>query len=338
MAFSFSRNERIYLQVESVFGTIPNSTGTATVAGSNCCRHVKAMLKPDVALLKRPDKTGTRTRPPGVAGRKTGSWSMDLSLAGNGTAGVVPDIDPVLQALFGNAATISAGVSATYSLSDAVKSFVLWSFRTPSTVMQRAAAGCVVKEATFKLGQDIASLSMSGTCQWVPDSIVFSGTDTAGKCGLTTFPAEPGSPVTNGNIIAGFTGVATFDGNVLANIRSATVKIATGNDINRDVFGTFYGDAAEGDARDVTVSFDLFDSDAAGTTNLYTKAISKSGINIVLQIGTVAGNIWTLTIKGVQLAVPSMDDGQRRWVASFGDGGATGSTGTALDEVSLVIT
>jgi len=337
MAVSFSRNERIYLQKETTFGVIPNTSGTASVSGSNCCRHIKASLTPEVALLVRPDKTGSRTATAGVAGRKTGKWSLEMSLAANGAPGVVPDCDPLLVALFGAEATVSAGTSVTYNLADAVKSFTLWRFRTPASVMQQVAFGCVVNDATFNLGQDIAQWSTSGECIWVLDSVNFSGTDSTGKGGLTAFPSEPSNPVTNGGIIAGFTGQATFDSNTLANIRTATLKITTGNAIVKDTFGKYYGDSAEGDMRNVALSFSLYDDDASGTTNLYQKAISKTPIDVTLQIGTVTGNKWTFTVKGVQLAVPSLDDGQRRWSATFGDSQASGSSITALDEVSLTI-
>ncbi|MFN3323417.1 MAG: phage tail tube protein [Bryobacteraceae bacterium] len=337
MAVSFSRNERIYLQKEAAFGVIPNTGGTASVSGSNCCRHIKASLMPDVALLVRPDKTGSRTATAGVAGRKTGRWSVEMSLAASGAAGVVPDCDPILAALFGADATVNAGVSVNYALADVIKSFTFWRFRTPAAVMQQVAFGCVVNEATFNLGQDIAQWSASGECIWVPDSVNFASTDTEGKGGLTAFPVEPANPVTNGGIIAGFTGQATFDGNVLANIRTATLKIVTGNAIVKDTFGAYYGTSAEGDLRNVSLSFGVYDDDAAETTNLYQKAISKTPINITLQIGTVTGNKWTFTVNGVQLAVPSLDDGQRRWSATFGDSQASGSSVTALDEVALTI-
>jgi hypothetical protein len=337
MSYAFSRNERIYLQKETAFGTIPNTGGTASVSGSSACRHVKASLTPEVALLVRPDKTGARTATAGVAGRKIGKWSVEMSLAANGAAGVVPDCDPLLVALFGADATINAGVSVSYALADVVKSLCLWRFRTPAAVMQQVAFGAVLNEATFNLGQDIASWSASGECMWVLDSVNFSGTDATGKGGLTAFPSEPASPVTNGGIIAGFTGQATFDGNVLANIRTATLKITTGNSIVKDTFGSYYGTTPEGDMRAVALSFGIYDDDASGTTNLYQKAISKSPINVTLQIGTVTGSKWTFTIKGIQLAVPSLDDGQRRWSASFGDSQASGSSITALDEVALTI-
>ena len=337
--FSYARNERIYLQVESAYGTLPNAGGTASLTGAACCRHTKAVLTPQLALLTRRDKTGTRSAVQGVPGRRAGSWSLSMDLAANGAGGVVPDCDPILQAIFGQAATISSGVSCTYAfpLPDAIKTFDIWSFRTPSTMMQRAAAGCTVREATFELGQDIAALSAQGDAMWVVDTVNFSTLDSVGKAGLTTFPTEPATPVTNGAIIAGFTGVATFDSNVLANIRSATLKIGTGNEVTKDTFGTFYAVGPEGDVRNISLSFNLYDGDDAASQDLQTKAVSKSPINVTLQIGTITGAKWTFTVKNVQLAMPALEDGQRKWACVFGESRAFASSITVVDEVSLVI-
>jgi len=339
MSFSYSRNERLYLQKETTYGQIANTSGTATLAGSNCCRHTKVVLKPNVALLKRRDKTGTRTATQGTPGRKNAmACSVEMDLAANGAPGVVPDCDPILCAIFGVAnGTISAGTSVAYALTDAITSFSAWSFRQPSTMMQRVAAGAIVKSAIFDLGADVAALKADLAAAWILDSVNFATTDTTGKSGLTAFPSEPGTPVTNGGITAGFTGVATFDSNVMANIRSAQLKIDTGNDLTVDTFGTYYPGATEGGERTVSLSFNIYDGDDTASSNLYQKAITKTPINITLQIGSVAGAKWTWTIKNVQLATPSMEDGQRKWSAAFGDSRAFGSSLTALDEVALLI-
>ncbi len=338
MAFGQARNERLYLQAESSYGVIPNSSGTATVAGSNACRHTELTISPNVEMGMRNDKTGTRDRTAGIPLRRTATWNATMDLAGNGSPGVVPDCDPILQALFGGTGSISAGISVTYAMTDAFKSFAGWSFRTPSTLEQRAMAGSIVTEATFQLNQKIATAAFSGECLWVPDSVTFSSLDTAGKCGLSTFPSEPGSPVTNGLPVVGFTGAATFDGNTMANIKSATLKIATGNGINRDQFGSYYGDVPEGGLRSVSLAFTLFDSDAAGTTNLKTKALLKNPINITLVLGVIAGNIWTFTVKGVQLETPKIGGNERRFVADFGASMGSASSITATDTIGLVIT
>ncbi len=107
--YSFSRLERAYLQIQPVFGTIPNSTGTASVSNSNACRFMHLELQNEVALLVRGDKTGTRSQEGMIGGRKIGRWNISMDLAANGTAGTVPDCDPLLQAIFGQTAAVGSG-------------------------------------------------------------------------------------------------------------------------------------------------------------------------------------------------------------------------------------
>jgi hypothetical protein len=340
MAYAFNRNERIYLQNEATYGIIPNTSGAATLTGANCCRHIKCVLTPKEDMLVREDKTGSRTTTPGTAGKRTGStWSIEASMAASGTPGVAPDCDPALQSLFGSAPTIVPGVSVTYSISDAPKSFSLWDYRTPATVMQRVGSGCLSNEVTVQLGQGVAKINASGPCKWIVDSVNFSTLDSVGKSGLSAFPAEPAlnTIVTNGGIIPAYKGVATWDSNVLATLRTSTLRMVANNFTVDDTFGSDYATTTEADVRDFSVDLNIYDDDGSTAADLYQKALSKTPITIVNQIGVVPGSIWTWTIKGVQLALPAIVEGQRRWTASFGASRASGSSLTALDEVSLTI-
>lgn len=410
MAFSLSRNERLYLQIQSAFGTIPNSAGASSVAVANYCRHKKLNLNAVVGLLNRPDKTGSRSATPGVLGRKSATWTLDASLASQGTAGQAPPCDPVLQALFGqagsaltgsgsitgasnaapivitqtahgfangdvvfvsgvggntaaNGAWVIANVTANaydlvgstgsaaytsggtgsrvgyrYAMTDFIPSLVAYSFLQPAGAEQRAGFGLVVQEATFNLGQDVADWQAQGEGKWVLDSHNFSGADSEQKGGLTSFPAEPaGTLLSDGGIVAGFTGRAVLNGATIANIRTATLKVNTGNAIVKDTFGSYYPDSAEGDERNVSLSFSLHHADDASTKALYAAALSKAALEMILQVGTVAGNIWIFHLKGVQLNVPALDDGQRRYVRSYSDCRATGTSPTALDELRLTV-
>lgn len=409
MAYSLSRNERIFVQKQTDPRVIPNTGGTASVAVANYLRFKQAQLNPQVALLNRPDKTGTRSATRGVLGRKAGNWSIDLSLATAGTAGVLPPCDPMLTALFGQNGSILSGsgaitgatnatpivitqsahgyangdvvavsgvggnvaangiwvvanatagtyellgssgsgtytsggtssrVGVRYSLADAIPSFAMYSFRTPASLQQRCAFGCVVTQATFNLGQDVADWQANGEAVWVLDSDSFSGADLIQKGGLTAFPAEPaGALPSDGGIIAGFTGRAVIAGSTISNIRQATIQITTGNVLVKDNFGSYYPEEAEGDERAVTVNFSVHDRDDAGTKALYAAALAKTPVDLVLQIGTIAGNVFVWQLKGVELGDPQLDDGQRRFVRSY-SGQAKGSGAGALDEVNLTV-
>jgi hypothetical protein len=318
--------------MESTFGT------AVAVTGSNCCLIKKAVFKPMVDTLVSESKTGTRTIFSGVPGRHHATFSIELELRSNGAAGVKPDCDPLLQAIFGQAGTVSSGVSVAYALSDNIPSFTVYNYRTPSTVAQQVAIGCIMQKATFSLGANIASMTVSGVCLYVPDTFTFSTLDAGGKGGLSSIAAEPASPVVNGPIIAGFTGSAVIDSNTFLNIRTADIDINLNNDIPLDVFGSYYGGTPEGDARDVGLTFSLYDDDSTGTQDVYTKSLTKAPITSVMTIGTVAGSIWAFTIKGIQLETPDITEGQRKWQANVARSRATGSTLTAKDEIALLLT
>ena len=128
--YSFSRLERAYLQKQPTFGTIPNTSGTASVTNSNACRFIRMELQGDVALMERPDKTGTRSQEGMVTGRKSGRWSIEMSLAANGTSGTAPDCDPILVAMFGQTAAVGAG---TYAIASSRR-------RCPSSSLARRTA------------------------------------------------------------------------------------------------------------------------------------------------------------------------------------------------------
>lgn len=403
--YALSRLEHLYLQVETTFGQVPNSGGTASVAGANACRHVKATMDNRAALIERPDKTGVRSAPVGVLGRKSGAWSVDMSIAPNGVAGTAPDCDPLYQSVFGQAGTAVSGtasitaasnatpivvtatntfangdlvtitgvggntgangvwvigsvsgsgftllgsvgngvytsggtasrVSYKYSLSDSIPSLSMWSFRTPSSLDQRVAFGSVCQEMTLQMGQDVASQSFSGESLWVLSSNQFSVADPTQKGGLSAFPSEPGSPVTNGGIIAGFTGRAVVNGNTIATIRTATTRITTGNQLIKDTFGSYYPTGVQGDLRQVGVTLSLYEDDSTGFQNMIQVAQDKTPIQVILQVGTVAGSILVVCLNNVQMQPPTREE-QLRYIANFPEAMAHETSLTSKDEIVM---
>jgi len=99
MSLSMSRQERAFMQLQAGgVRVIPNSSGTATVGNGDAVRHIKLAMQNTPALLRRRDKTGTRSTTVGVVGRTGASWSFESSLV----SGVIPpDLDPLLQSIFG---------------------------------------------------------------------------------------------------------------------------------------------------------------------------------------------------------------------------------------------
>jgi hypothetical protein len=327
--YSLSRLERLYLNKQPTFGVVPGV--------GNACRFIRLGLNNETATLLRPDKTGSRSQTVGILGRSFAKWSLEMSMHASGTAGVIPDCDPLLVGLFGQDAVIVGGTSVTYSLNEAITMLSIASYRTPSTLDQRIAHTCVVQEATFNLGQDVATWTSSGEGLWVIGSNSFSGLDATQKGGLGAFPVEP-TPTTNGGIIAGFTGVATLAGNVIATIRTAQIRFQTQNMMVKDTFGSYYPTLTEGGERTVTTSFSVYDDDTAAIQTLKAASDAKTPIDIDYQIGTVIGNRWTFHLKNVQLAPFNLNDQQLRFAMDVGESRAYATSLTSGDECTLVIT
>lgn len=407
MSFALSRLERLYAQIESTYGTIPNAGGTASLAGTDALRFIKASMGNQAAMIERPDKTGTRSRMAGILGRKYANWSAEMSIAPNGVAGTKPDMDVFMQLICGKAGaatagtkTITAATNATpivctstahgwangdvifisgatgltamngvwvigsvatdtftlvgsagngvfggtvtasrvgyrYDLDDAIVSASLWSFRQPSTIDQRVVSGAVAQEATFQLGADVAQASFNGEGLWMLGKNQFGVADVTQKSGLTAFPNEPATPVTNGGIIAGFTGKIAVNGYTLSTIRTATVRVQTGNAIVKDTFGNYYGSSGEGDVRNVSIQFSIYEDDSTGYANLIQCAHDKTVVQIPMFLGTVNGSIFGCVMNGVQLVPPTTEE-QRRFIANFPEATAHGSSLTARDEAYFV--
>lgn len=403
MSFALSRLERLYLQVETTYGQIPNTTGTATVGNSNACRLIKFSLENQAALIKRPDKTGTRSQQVGVLGRKFGTWSAEMSIAPNGVAGMAPDMDPLMQGIMGQAGTATSGtgtitgatnatpivvtaansfangdvvyisgvtgnlgangffmltavsgsgftlvgsvgtgvyvsggtasrVAYKYTLSDSIPSLSLWSFRQPSTIDQRVGFGSVVQEMVMQLGQDVATIQFNGESLWSLQSNQFSVADLTQQGGLSAFPTEPSSPVTNGGMIAGFTGLLAVNGNKIATLRTASVRTRSANVTIKDTFGSYYPNSVEGDEREITIDMSIYEDDSATYQNLIALSQNKTPVTIPMVVGTQSGSVMVLVMNNVQLAAPTHEE-QRRYIANWSGSTAHGSSLTARDEL-----
>lgn len=332
MSTILSRLERVYVKPDVTFGTIP------TFGNSNALRHIKVTMDNDIALLIRRDKTGSRSATQGVRGRGFGKWSYEGSMAPSGVNGTIPDFDPIFQALFGQASA-SAGGGVQYTFADTpIVTFSMASYRQPSTVNQRIAFGCTVDEATFNVGQDIAEWTATGESKFVLESDYFSSASTEEKGGLGGFPSEPGSPVTNGGIIAGFTGSVSMGGTSIARLRTAVIKVKPQNVLIKDTFGHYLPDDTAGDVRIVTVVPTLYEEDVAGVQALHTAAITKAPLDMSFTIGTVAGSIVNFALKNVQLMATQYDDSGLRYSNSFGESRAFGTSITSKDEIVITIT
>lgn len=332
-----TRAERIYLQPEVTFGTFVVATD------DSACRLIRCTMTPSFPMLIRADKTGTLSQTVGIPGRIYGTYEVEMSLVGNGVAGVQPDAFVLLEAAFGQAGVVVADTSVTYSLSDASYAFDLWSYRNingaaGADLEQRLAGGSVVTTLEISFGQDFAILTARGDSMLILSSVYFSSASTVEKGGLTSFAVEPSAPVTNGYPAAGFVGLITIDGDQVFEIKTGTIVINTGRRLIRDTFGSFLPTGIEAAERVVTIALVTDDSDSATQAALKVVSESKAPITYSIQLGNVAGNIFTFTGANLVLNPPVLQDQQIRYQARWPEARCFSSTYTARDEITLVAT
>jgi hypothetical protein len=337
MAYSNTRLQRLYVQLETAFGTIPNAAGVASLTGSNCCRMSSLDMNQTQDEIVRSDKTGSFGATVGILSRRKSDWSTKMSLAANGAAGVKPDMDPFLVSLMGKAATVNAASSVVYSVDDQSPSLDVWDFNTPGSVTQRVALGAITQKAQFDIGVDEPAVTFSGQALATLDTDMFSTADATSKGGLTAFPSEPATPVTNGIAPPGFTGVITLDGQTYNLFRTGTINVDIDRELPMDGFNSFYGLPPVAGARNVAVDWSMYEDDSANLTALKLKAYAGTPVALTFQIGTVAGSIWVFALKNVLLPKPKFDYSGKRRVISFSGARAHDTTIGAKDALSITV-
>ncbi len=337
MAVSQSILERVYGQLETDFGIIPNATGVATLSGADYMRHTRCTINAQQDRIDSSDKTGTISATIGAPGARGGNWALDWEVRPSGVAGTAPDFDSVLQATFGQAPTVVASTSVTYNLSSVIKSLSLFRFRQPSTMLQQCSLGSVVQELAIAFEQQAnIRFNANGTSLWVADTKNWSTLDTTAKGGLTNFPAEPGSPAYSGTPVNSLAGSGTIDGSTSFQIRNLAVRIQPGIVVPRDrLFAGQYGSSPERDILGVYCDLSVFDEDTVAMNALYTKALAGTPINLVFVGGSVAGSRVEIGLRNCLLPFPGLSDDARKWASNLQNIRAYPTTLSSLDECYL---
>lgn len=347
MAINSPRYRRVFAQLQSSgLRTINNTAGTWSNTGAKVIRVPQNAIKltPNMPITPVPWLTGTRSIQPGVRGRKSGSWSLsNVPLIPSGTAGTAPDIDPILQNVFGAAPTIVASTSATYGFTDTgYLPLTLLDFIHGSTALtSRVMWGCFTTDWTITLNGDVLTTSFSGMGGFLLDSDYFSSEDTTAKAGLTSFPLEPGSPTTAGSIIPGFGATATFNSqSIETKVRALSIRVRTGFRLIGDTIADFYPAQAVGGARRVTVNLGVIDDDTSQLQNLKQQAKSSAApsINASIVIGTTAGSRVTFNVNAIQLVPQDFEDQDDIVMANFPDADAHATAIGNVDDMTVAFT
>lgn len=334
-------DERVYIQVTHPFETtIPNSSGTATVANGDLVPVQSLELNLDSTVIPSGAKTSGLGRLPGIAGRRTGRWSGVFPFQPSGAAGTAPNVDPILQAVFGQAPTVTPGTSVAYSFSDSgtPSSLTIWSFRpAASNVFQRVARGCLVDTFSISTGDGELVLNVGGPCCGILDSVNFASYDTVDKGGLSAFPSEPSTPTSTGSSIPNFLGSATIDGVSTHQIESFAVNVRLNRTL-RYVFSQRVPSVPISQLRDVLLSLGIYEEATANLAALRFNPYERDRFGATLVFGDTAGSIATFTFGEIVLPSETLDVSNNESIVRFNDAQAHISAAGENDEMTLTLT
>lgn len=306
-----SRLGLIYAKVESTYGTDSVPTGSA-----NAVPVFNVKLSPKHGTNKRDDLYISKSNLKNLRGESQYDLSFDCELKGSGAAGTAPKgLGDLLKAC-DLSETISAGVSVTYAPnSGALKSCTIY---LHIDGVRWVLTGCVgdvditgvsgkVPMAKFK----ISCLYATPTDQALPSAPTFDAT----------------VPVVMKNL------AATFD-SYAAVIREFTLKmnnkLATRADLTATNGIRGFDIISRDPSGEVTVEATLL-----ATKNWYTKFEADTVQVLSIVIGTVAGNICTITANQCHLENVPVDDSSGILAHKLPFQMARSS---ADDELSLVLT
>lgn len=341
MAVTLPYLRRVFIQGQTGgLRTINNTTGTWTNTGAKLVRIPEngCRLTAEKPITPVPWLTGTRSPQPGISGRKGGTFEFNnLMLIPSGTAGTAPDLDPLLQSVFGQAGAVVAATSVTYSFLDTgLLPFAIFDFiHGVSTATQQVAWGCVPQEITITLNGNIFECNVRGECGWVLQSQNFANEETVAKAGLTTYPAEPGSPSTLGSIIPGFGATVTMGGNSFeSQVQALSLTIRTGLRLKRDAIADAYPIQILGGPRSIDMSITLLDDDSANLNTIKNNAMANppTTFDTTITVGSTAGQKAQFALKSLQIPPGVFEDATDEVKVSFTNGMAHASAIGNVDD------
>lgn len=302
MAFSASASQRIFVKKQSGWGVIP------TLAAANGCAAVSFDGNNEQDVEVPPDRNGSLAPVTGNLGPIGMRWSAEMSLRANGVAGTAPDMAPFLEAAFGEQ-IINAGTDVTWRPHDTNEPYItVLDQAVNASVEQRLAFDLVVSQLVLELSADFPLARLSGGGRCVISQKTFASLPTNMKGGLGAWPTLPTTITTNGSPPQNRQGVITLDSNDMgANFETASITFDTGRAMDGPGWGTSGQAVTRGSTRqrrNISFSITFTEDDSAAMDNILTKAASGTYIGITLQLGTVAGSRWLVSMPKCLLSAP----------------------------------
>jgi hypothetical protein len=341
MLYTSPFGERVFVQLQPDLLSILNSGGTWNPSGAQYVRISNDSLKiqPDEPKIAPNIKHGSASQLARISGRKSATWSLNAPLAPSGTQAVPPDIDPMLQSIFGKAGALATGTlfgnAWIYTIADRVaKPMTILGFQHgQSTFGNRYILGAIPTGFSVDFNGNILGASIRGvgvaaveneSFGFLPENLPYGG--------LSGFPPEPNSFTINGNLINAFSGTLFINGVPISNqCDSFSFEFETGQGLKGDFIDNVYPGAPIFTGRSANVSMGFANNDSAILATLKKNARTNALNTVAFYLGSVPGYRMFIQVNGVQLIPASLSDSQGYVSCSFGNSASSVSAGSADD-------
>lgn len=218
--------------------------------------------------------------------------------------------------------------AASYAPASELPSVSLFDYWEPETAVSRIAHGVVCDTMSLVVNGDFHALEFTGQAQGIIDNVSFS----EGNGGLSSFPLAPAGSTTLGQPVPGNLGQAWLGSptNRFLTVVGATISVSNDIRLRANEFGASEPQCIVPGRREVTLDLELLEADDAATRDLYSAGVSESGVPIMLQAGSTAGQLAGVYMPNVVPDIPEFDDSERLLSWRFRSARATG---VADDEI-----
>jgi len=202
------------------------------------------------------------------------------------------------------------GRTATYMPSLRPKSVSIFDYWSPAEAVQRIVCGAGIDKMQLQVNGDYHEFRFTGAAMDVVDSSSFGG----GQASLLSFPAEPTVADFDYSIIPGHLGQAWL-GPVASRfftVTDAEITLDNNLDLRAREFGAITPRCIAAGTRSALVDLSLYGREDEATVSLYQAARQRSPIEVMLQLGQDAGQLFGVYLKSVVPEVPEFDDSETR--------------------------
>jgi hypothetical protein len=221
------------------------------------------------------------------------------------------------------AAGAATQATVTYTPATVLPSVTIFDYWDPATAVQRVINGAAVDEMAIQVNGDFHEFEFGGLAQDVLDSSSFS----TGAASLQTFPAEPALASFDYSIVPGNLGQAWLGttASEFFTVTNASIVLKNNLETRAREFGSSLPLAISPGRRVVAAALELYSQDDAATEGLYQAARQQTPISVMLQLGSVSGQMMGVYLQSVVPDVPEFDDSTNRLQWKFRPSRAQGT-------------